>query len=279
MRVNRRLLAPLCVTLCALLLGLARPSALRADVPQGERVRFARIPAQGEKPLLLRGWWTPPNVEPGRGRAGAVVLMHGCGGPQVASHRWAQQLSEWGYGALVVDSFGPRRIRRICGEPERMLATQRTGDAYGALMFLQSMRGVDPDRIAAMGWSHGGSSVLWAVDKAWGPRYKAYPWVRFQAAVAFYPGCPAHGEFVTPVLILMGGADKWAPPQPCKRMVKTHQANGEELQMVVYPGATHAFDAVRGTVHILGFVLQYDPSAAADAQDRVRKFLRDNVGR
>ncbi|HEX7926423.1 MAG TPA: dienelactone hydrolase family protein, partial [bacterium] len=210
---------------------------------------------------------------------GAAVLMHGCGGPQVASHRWAQQIAEWGYGALVVDSFGPRKISRICGEPERMLAPQRTGDAYGALMFLQNMRGIDPDRIAVMGWSHGGSSALWVADKDWGPQYKVYPWVRFQAAVAFYPGCPAHGEFTVPTLLLMGGADKWAWPQPCKQMVKKHQANGEDISIVVYPGATHAFDAVRSTVQILGFVLQYDPSAAADAQSRVHKFLQTNLGR
>jgi len=275
--VTGRLWVVLCAS--ALLAGLALPAAVRADVPMGERVRFPRISLPGEKPLTLRGWWTPPNIEPGRGRAGAVVLMHGCGGPQVSSHRWAQLVSEWGYGALVVDSFGPRRIKRICGEPERMLAPQRTGDAYGALLFLQSMRGIDPDRIGVMGWSHGGSSALWVVDKEWGPHYKTYPWVRFQAAVAFYPGCPAHGDFMVPTLLLMGGADKWAWPQPCKQMVKSHKANGEDISIVVYPGATHAFDAVRSTVHILGFVLQYDPSAAADAQDRVRKFLRANLGR
>lgn len=255
------------------------PATGRAEVPVGERVKFPRIVRGDEKPLMLRGWWTPPQIEPGRGRAGAVVVMHGCGGPQVASHRWAQQLSEWGYGALVIDSFGPRKISRICGEPEKMLSAQRTGDAYGGLMFLQSMRGVDPDHIAVMGWSHGGSAALWAVDEKVGPNYKMYPWVRFQSAVAFYPGCPAHAEFVTPVLLLMGGADKWAPPQPCKAMVKTHQKNGEDISIVIYPGATHAFDAVRTTVHILGFVLQYDPSAAADAQDKVHKFLRNTLGR
>ncbi len=279
MGVNRRWKVLPCAALLALAQALALSGAVWAEVPQGERVRFPRIALEGEKPLMLRGWWTPAQIEPGRGRAGAIVLMHGCGGPQVASHRWAQQLSEWGYGALVVDSFGPRRIKRICGEPERMLSNQRTGDAYGALLYLQSLRGVDPDRIAAMGWSHGGSAALWAVDKDWGPRYKAYPWVRFQAAVAFYPGCPAHAEFVTPVLLLMGGADKWAPPQPCRRMVKTHREQGDNIQIVVYPGATHAFDAVRSTVHILGFVLQYDPSAAADAQDRVHKFLQTHLGR
>jgi dienelactone hydrolase len=267
--------------LCALLVALAcaLPATGRAQVAPGESVKFPRVSREGEKPLTLRGWWTPPVIEPGRGRAGAVVLMHGCGGPQVSSHRWARQIADWGYGALVVDSFGPRRIRRICGQPERMLAPQRTGDAYGALLFLQSMRGIDPDRIAVMGWSHGGSAALWAVDSEWAPAYRPYPWVRFQAAVTFYPGCPAHGVFMTPVLILMGGADRWAAPQPCKRMVQAHKANGEDISLVVYPGATHAFDAVRSTVQILGFVLQYDPSAAADAQERVRKFLRARLAR
>ncbi|HEX7928712.1 MAG TPA: hypothetical protein VF678_14045, partial [bacterium] len=97
------------VVLCALAamaLGLAWPVPARAEVPMGERVKFPRVIKGDEKPLMLRGWWTPPNIAPGRGRTGAAVLMHGCGGPQVASHRWAQQIAEWGSGALVVDSFG-----------------------------------------------------------------------------------------------------------------------------------------------------------------------------
>jgi len=268
-----RLILPYCLLLLL-------PAAAWADAPTGEPVRFPSIAAEGSPALSLRGTWSPADVQPGRGRAGAVVLMHGCNGPRVSSHRWARQLAAWGYGALVVDSFGPRKIHTVCGDPSRMPAHQRTGDAYGALLFLQSLRGVDPDRIVVIGWSHGGSAALWAVNKNWGPRFRPFPWVRFQAAAAFYPGCaPDHTAFMTPVLILMGGADTWAPSYPCTRMVKNHRQHGEEIQMVIYPGATHAFDSVRNTTEMLGHILEYDPGATEDAEAKVRALLAEYATR
>jgi len=259
----------------------ANPQArARGGVPIGEPVRFQSIAAEGVPAIGLRGWWTPPEVPQGRGRSGAVVLMHGCNGPSVSGHRWARQLADWGYGALVVDSFGPRKLRSVCGEASRMPSHQRVGDAYGALLFLQTQRAVDPDRIVVMGWSHGGSAALWAVNKQWGPRFRPFPWVRFQAAAAFYPGCAVdHTEFMTPVLILMGGADTWAPLSPCTRMVKTQRQNGAEIQIVVYPGATHAFDAVRNTTELFGHVLEYHPSATEDAHAKVRALLAEHARR
>jgi dienelactone hydrolase len=253
---------------------LALEAAPAADVRRGAPVRFPSLALAGTKAVTLRGYWSAPDEQQGRGRFGAVVLLHGCGGPQVSSHRWAAQITRWGYGALVVDSFGPRRIGKVCGRPDIMRSSERAGDAYGALMFLQTVRGVDPDSIAVIGWSHGGSAALWAVDREWAPNFRPYPWVRFKAAAAFYPGCAPHPDgFAVPVLILMGGADDWAPVSPCKRMVKTLQADGQAIQIMVYPGATHAFDAVRSTVMAYGHVLEYHPVATEDAQGKVRRFL------
>ena len=249
-----------------------------AAIRKGKLVRFASVAPGGRTPLVLTGYLALPPRSPGRGRAPAVVLMHGCAGTSLASYRWAQQLRLWGYATLVVDSFQARHISEVCDEPDRLPATQRAGDALGALVYLQSLRDVDADRIALMGWSHGGSAALWSVDRDWARAHRPEPWVRFRAAGAFYPSCRwSYAGFMAPVLIVSGGADTWAPPRPCERMAERLERRGEPVRLVVYPGATHAFDAVRTTVHAFGHVFRYSPAATREAILRVHDFLARNL--
>jgi poly(3-hydroxybutyrate) depolymerase len=70
--------------------------------------------------------------EPQSGRAGelflpagpgpfpAMVVLHGCDGVGPHYRTWARQLQVWGYAALLVDSFGPRGVREVCGEVRRV---------------------------------------------------------------------------------------------------------------------------------------------------------------
>src|SRR5512147_1101212 len=74
----------------------------------------------------------------GPGPFPAVVQLHGCGGVDAQSLRWARWLARRGYLALVLDSFGPRGWPADCrshpGEPP---ITARFDDAVGALVYLQ----------------------------------------------------------------------------------------------------------------------------------------------
>lgn len=271
---------PVGIALAGAALGLLPATSARAEPTHGREVRFATVPGPGEKPQSVRGWLSEPAQVPGRGRLPAIVLMHGCGGPKAPSHRWAEQLVAWGFGALVLDSFGPRGIAQVCSAPQRLSSRERTADAYGALRYLQAQRGIDPDRVGLMGWSHGGSAALWAVEGSWSRAHQPYPWLRFRATSVFYPGCAfQHAEFTTPVLMLMGAADDWTPANPCRNLVRTAHAPDGKVQLVVYPGATHAFDAVRMTVLAYGHVLRYNPGATFDAQARVREFLDKTLKR
>ena len=47
---------------------------------------------------------------------------------------------------------------------------------------------------------------------------------------------------------------------------------------MVYPNATHAFDARIPPRRYLGHFMQYDESAAQDADTRVRAFLHQELG-
>src|SRR6185369_15209906 len=99
------------------------------------------------------------------------------------------------YAVLWPDSFNPRGRRSVClvkrGEPTIAPMTRRL-DMLGALAFAASQPGVDRANIALLGWSHGGSTTLAAINgkdaqiEQFFTAADAPP--RWRAAVAFYPG-------------------------------------------------------------------------------------------
>jgi dienelactone hydrolase len=230
----------------------------------------------------------------------AVVMMHGCGGAFArdgslnARHRmWGDYLAGLGYVVLMLDSFTSRGLREICTQKlaERSLKeSDRVGDAMAALAWITSREDVDPARVALLGWSHGGGTVLATVaglerDK---PGYAA--------AIAFYPGCTQKARHAAsfhapiPLLVLIGEADDWTPAAPCEALARAVAARGEPMEIVTYAGAYHDFDnpalkrkrvrhEVPNGVHKgEGVTTAPDPAAREDAKRRVGAFLRKNVG-
>jgi dienelactone hydrolase len=224
--------------------------------------------------------------------------MHGCGGmfdrsSGLISHLqrdWATALNGDGYSVLMVDSFRPRGIDRTCAPAtyNRTVAETRPKDAYGALYYLQRQPFVRGDRIALIGWSAGGGTVLLTIPTASTGRPAALPQGDFRAAVAFYPALcnterqPATWTSDIPLLVLSGAADVWTPLAPCETFIAGAVARGANIELHAYPGAFHAFDAPdrpvqklpqyttrAGVVPIVGT----DPAARRDAFARVPAFL------
>jgi dienelactone hydrolase len=129
---------------------------------------------------------------------------------------------------------------------------------------------VDSKRIAVIGWSHGGSTVLSALNEMSGGKGKT----PFRAGIAFYPYCNVPFEYVNaPLLILIGEKDDWCPATLCAVHMQKEEKPGREIFLKVYPGAYHCFDWEGLHAMYLDHRLQYDPAAAADAIVRVRNFL------
>jgi poly(3-hydroxybutyrate) depolymerase len=74
---------------------------------QLKRAKAKGIELKPEPGAPLRGLLFRPK---GEGPFPAVVLLHGCRGIQPYQRDWAGKLAEWGYVALLVDSFGPRNV-------------------------------------------------------------------------------------------------------------------------------------------------------------------------
>jgi len=229
----------------------------------------------------------------GEGPFPAVVQLHGCGGLEEQSYRWARWLAARGYVALVVDSFGPRKVKGDCRTgPDEPPITARLDDAIGALRYLQSRPDVLRDRVAAIGWSQGGVYAMAAINGPSLERAKRrgveMPSVGFAAAVGISPGgCSSlvNEQVVRPLLVLIGGADDWTPAEECAEMVNAMKARGATATIVIYPGAYHYFDVEGQRLEVLpevendtapsgfGATVAYQREAAADAYRQVEAFL------
>jgi dienelactone hydrolase len=233
----------------------------------------------------------------GEGRHPVVVGLHGCSGmlsPRGAifpiEFSWAYSFNLRGWDTLLVDSFGPRQHGEMCsiGGFDLAIYHNRPKDAYGALAWLQAQDFVRPDRVAALGWSQGGGTVLMSVGEPSRGRPSTMAQPDFRAAVAFYPAAcrddrePPGWTTHIPLLVLQGEADVWTPAAPCKAFIDGAAARGATAEIVLYPGAYHAFDApnvakreLPNYVTRAGVVpiVATDPAARADVQQRVPAFL------
>ena len=210
---------------------------------------------RGPDRLVMSGELELPDTP---GVVPAVVLMHGCGGlPNRAIDGWKPLLHEWGYATFVIDSFGPRGHREVCTSGA-VSSIQRVPDAYDALAILSTHPRIDPDRIALMGFSHGGL-VANAAATDWARKYAHEPEHRFRAIFSFYPSCVGRVEprlrLVVPLRLHTGEKDDWTPAASCVENMARYRADGGDVVVTVYPGAPHGFDAVGASLTYLPEVL------------------------
>jgi dienelactone hydrolase len=252
---------------------------------------FAPVePAPGPE---LRLQWQPAPVP---GRRPVVIALHGCSGLQTlrgaVDDRYIEYAARWnaaGWHVLLPDSFSARGKSSICRAPSAarsVTVSMRRRDVNAALQWLQSRPDVDPRRVALVGWSNGGSTVLRTIHR---PEWPLAP----VAAVALYPSCagPLRDEryaATIPLLLLVGALDDWTPPQPCEDLARRQggRTAAVAIQFVSYADSYHGFDSaapvrtlkdipsgVDGrTVRVGG-----NSAARADALMRIDQFLRQHL--
>jgi dienelactone hydrolase len=224
------------------------------------------------EPVSLTGILTKPKD---KGPFPAIVLLHGCSGLQHSKSRselWSNRLVNWGYVTLQIDSFEPRNMSNICTDMDQLhtMGFTRAQDAYDAKDFLSKLPFVNRNRIAVLGWSHGGITVLTALIKQIKPQNRENP---FKAAIAFYPYCDIYlNNLNAPLLILIGESDDWTPAKNCSASMPPDQPEPEVI-LKIYPGAYHDFDWEGMDEIYKGHRLLYDPIAAQDAIIQVKNFL------
>lgn len=252
----------LTVARCAFLLVLLTGAAFAADAPKtalgqndAGKVYFStagsilqagsRVAMKiQEAPTTLSGDLKFPD---GPGPFPAVIFAHGCAGNGYAEKTWTPLLLQWGYATFAVDSFSDRRIwSGICEDVSRLFPVQRIPDVYGALRILASHPKVKPDRIALMGFSHGGIVTMHAATQWAQDTFAAEGRPRFRAYFPIYPYCnpiiPEWEAVTAPVRVHTGALDDWTPAKPCQDWAERLRAKGFDVTVTIYPDAHHAFD-------------------------------------
>lgn len=283
------------LAIVAAILLLCSAGAARAQ----EIVRFPSSDdnGPGQPPTMLDAHLFRP---PGGGPYPALVGLHGCsgmfnrttGGLTGLYRAWGAEFAAQGYALLLVDSLGPRQKGEMCSIQgfDIGIYRKRPHDAYGALLYLQQLPFVRADRVGLVGWSQGGGVTLFVIGPQRLGRPASLPAGDFRAAAAFYPGScnerrhPGPWTAAVPLLVLMGTEDVWTPLAPCREFLDAAIGRGSRIEMVVYPGAYHGFDAPNnarrelpayvtrgGVVPIVGT----DPAARADSLARVPAFFAD----
>ena len=242
-----------------------------------ENVRYPNVvlPGSNVEPTTVRAEIYRPS---GNGPFPAIIVLHGCGGPDAHHRLWAERLVSWGYVAVVMDSFSSRGFGNICKKTTSVTPETRVSDIYGAAEYLRKLPYVAKDRIGLLGFSHG----AWTIMKAVQVKYQLKLF-GIRGAVAYYPYCnpKLDDKIEVPLLVLIGDDDDWTPAPLCREL-QTVISKVAPVEMVFYPGARHAFDRMQGVTEISawsvgGGVRKHkiggNPKAADDSFKRTRDYF------
>ena len=235
-----------------LALGFVLSRVSQADAAEPQEASFNSLDG-----TPLKVWVFKPVAPPN----GTVIAMHGCGGlyrtrgkrqgQLNARHQaMANLLVDQGYAVVFPDSLRPRGVQELCTQKigqRAITQTERRRDVLATLNWVATQPWAHANKIALLGWSHGGSAVLAATESA--HREVAAQTVKPALAVAFYPGCSAAAKANyqpnTKLILMLGDKDDWTPPAPCIALGK---AVGAEVN--VFADSYHDFDNPEGSVKL-----------------------------
>jgi dienelactone hydrolase len=149
-----------------------------------------------------------------------------------------------GFAVFSLHSFKSRNVQSTVGEQLTVTIPMMLHDAFMSLNKLSEYKNIDANRAGITGWSLGGGVTLFS---AWSPIQEAIsPDLRFAAHLPFYPPCiimPDELRFNdVPIHILAGELDDWVPAAACEELVDAENNSGYDIDITVYPGASHSFD-------------------------------------
>jgi dienelactone hydrolase len=159
---------------------------------------------------------------------------------------YADALTRAGIAMLIVDSYTGRGFTETVSDQGRLSYASSVVDSLFALDAIRTDTRFDPAKTALLGYSRGGLVSVLSYDTQLQDAVLGGK-ATFCAHVGLYPPCYMQWENPRPtkasLLMLFGGNDVQAPPEPGLDYAKRLNAAGGKVETIVYPQAVHSFDA------------------------------------
>jgi dienelactone hydrolase len=177
-----------------------------------------------------------------KGKRPGVLVVHEWWGLNDYARKRAEQLAHMGYVAFALDMYGKGKVTTHPQEASEW-AKQITANvdfwgerALAGLKVLEKDPRVDPNRLAAIGYCFGGSTV----------QQLAYMGANLRGIVSF------HGSLIPPteeqakrvkakILICDGAADPMNKPDAVENYIASMNKTTLDWVMIIYAGAEHGF--------------------------------------
>jgi dienelactone hydrolase len=171
-----------------------------------------------------------------------VLVVHEWRGLEDYARRRTEQLAELGYVALAADIYGDGKMAADTQEAASLAKTYKSNRPLlrarvnAALDTLRAQPLVDSNRLVAIGYCFGGTTVLELARSG----------AAVAGVVSFHGGLdtpnPADAKNIKgKVLALHGADDPLVPPEQVAAFEEEMRQAGVDWQLVAYGGAVHGF--------------------------------------
>lgn len=212
----------------------------------------------------------------GPGPHPAVLIAPTIRGPSDQERAVAERLAGLGYMGVLIDVYGKGKRDMLAedarAEMDALLADRALLRArlLAALAFTQGLDGVDPARIAVIGYCFGG---LCALDVA-RTGTDAVKGVVSLHGVFSRPALGPQGPIRAKVLVLHGWDDPLATPDDVRALGDELSAAGADWQIHAYGGVGHSFTNPRAAAPGMAF----HPAADRRSFAALEYFLAEALG-
>jgi dienelactone hydrolase len=214
-----------------------------------------------------------------KGKRPGVLVVHEWWGHNEHARNQAKKLAQAGYVGFALDMYGKGKLAKHPQDASAFVAEATKDPAVvkarfdAALALLKKQKGVDPEKIAAIGYCFGGSVAL-GMARA-GEDLAAV--ATFHAALKSSQPPPEKGQVKARILVQTGGQDPMIPAEQVQAFQKEMEDAGAQVKVITYPEAKHSFtnpDADKAGMD----ALKYDADADKKSWAAMLEFFKDVFG-
>jgi dienelactone hydrolase len=197
---------------------------------------------------------------PDKPNGAGVLVAHGAEGQTDHERGSAHLLAERGYIALAIDyknKGGNLSVEALSARSRALIADTKLliAPMTSALAVLAGVPGVDPTRLAAIGYCLGGAGAF----------ELAVTGAELKLAVGFHAVLPIYSPEACKaikgaVLMLQGAVDPFVPDETRAQFEKNLNDAGVDWRLYIYGGAQHAFTKKHSTAANYPGVAYHEPT-------------------